>query len=59
MERPMESFLKEFFFRCDGHLIFPHLNLPPNKKPLKEVYAILPSSAYLLKQVQKTHEPSR
>ena len=48
MERPTESFIKKFFFQCDGHPIFPHLNLPSTL-----------SSSYPPKQVQKTHEPSR
>ena len=55
----MESFIKKFFFQCDGHPIFLYLNLPPNEKAPKQVYAILPFSPYPLKQVQKTHEPSR
>ena len=34
MERPTKSFIKKFFFcfPCNGQPIFPHLNLPPNKK---------------------------
>ena len=59
MERPTESFIKKFFFRCDGHAIFLHLNLPPNKNPSKQVHANLPSSPFPPKQFQKTHEPSR
>ena len=59
MERPTELFIKKFFFRWDGHPIFPHLNLPPNKKLPKQVHAILPSFPYPPKQVQKAYEPSR
>ena len=44
MERPTESFIKKFFYRGDSHPIFPHLNLPPNKSPPKQVDTILPSS---------------
>ena len=59
MERPTESFIKKFFFRCDGHPIFLHVSLPPNKNPQNQVHAILPSSPHSPKQVQKTHEPGR
>ena len=60
MESPTEIFIKKFFFRfrCDGHPIFTHLNLPPRKSTPKQVNAILPSSPHPPKQVQKTHEPS-
>ena len=30
IERPTELFIKKFYFRCDGHPIFPHLNLTSN-----------------------------
>ena len=54
-------FYKEILLsiRCDGYPIFPHLNLPPDKNPSKQVHAILPSSSHPPKQVQKTHETSR
>ena len=54
MERPTELFMKKFFFQCDGLPICPHLNLPSQKSPPKQVYAILPSSPYPPKHVQKT-----
>ena len=57
LESPTELFMKEFFFRfrCDGHPIFPHLNLPPNKNLPKQEHQILPSSFHPPKQIQKTH----
>ena len=33
MERPTQSCIRKFFFWCDGHSIFLHLNLPLNKNP--------------------------
>ena len=48
MERPTESFIKKFFFRCDGHAIFLHLNLPPKQKSLQTgtcQFTILPLSS--------------
>ena len=58
MERSTESFIKKSFFRCNGHPIFLHLNLFPNKNPPKQVHTILSSSTYPSTQVHKTHEPS-
>ena len=44
IERPTRLFIKKFFFcfRCDGELIFPHLNLPPNKNHPEQVHATIP-----------------
>ena len=43
MDSPTKLFIKKFFlrFRCKGHPIFSHLNLPPDKNPPKQVHAML------------------
>ena len=56
LERPMESFIKKFFFRSNGHPIFQHMNsVISQEKILPNKYMPIYHPAPILKHKSRRH----